>query len=98
MLHDLADIQSSNIGENTNIWQFTVVLPNARIGNDCNICSHCFIENQVIIGDRVTLKAGVYLWDGTEIENDVFIGPNATSKSLHYVSHLLTFLLMYLIM
>lgn len=78
MLHDLADIQSSNIGENTNIWQFTVVLPNARIGNDCNICSHCFIENQVIIGDRVTLKAGVYLWDGTEIENDVFIGPNAT--------------------
>lgn len=44
----------------------------------CNICSHCFIENQVIIGDRVTLKAGVYLWDGTEIENDVFIGPNAT--------------------
>ena len=78
MLHDLADIQSSNIGENTNIWQFTVVLPNARIGNDCNICSHCFIENQVIIGDRVTLKAGVYVWDGTEIENDVFIGPNAT--------------------
>lgn len=78
MLHDLADIQSSNIGENTNIWQFTVVLPNARIGNDCNICSHCFIENQVIIGDRVTLKAGVYLWNGTEIENDVFIGPNAT--------------------
>jgi len=78
MLHNLADIQSSNIGENTNIWQFTVVLPNARIGNDCNICSHCFIENQVIIGDRVTLKAGVYLWDGTEIENDVFIGPNAT--------------------
>ena len=78
MLHDLADIQSSNIGENTNIWQFTVVLPNAKIGNDCNICSHCFIENQVIIGDRVTLKAGVYLWDGTEIENDVFIGPNAT--------------------
>ena len=78
MLHDLADIQSSNIGENTNIWQFTVVLPNARIGNDCNICSHCFIENQVIIGDRVTLKAGVYLWDGTEIENDVFVGPNAT--------------------
>ena len=78
MLHDLADIQSSNIGENTNIWQFTVVLPNARIGNDCNICSHCFIENQVIIGDRVTLKSGVYLWDGTEIENDVFIGPNAT--------------------
>ena len=78
MLHNLADIQSSNIGENTNIWQFTVVLPNARIGNDCNICSHCFIENQVILGDRVTLKAGVYLWDGTEIENDVFIGPNAT--------------------
>jgi acetyltransferase-like isoleucine patch superfamily enzyme/dTDP-4-dehydrorhamnose 3,5-epimerase-like enzyme len=77
-IHKLADIQSKNIGENTRIWQFVVVLPDAKIGADCNICSHCLIENDVIIGDRVTVKSGVQLWDGLRIDNDVFIGPNVS--------------------
>ena len=49
-----------------------------RIGADCNICDHTFIENDVVIGDRVTIKPGVQLWDGIRIEDDVFVGPNAT--------------------
>lgn len=77
-VHPLADLQSPHIGPNTHIWQFVVVLPGARIGADCNICSHCFIENDVIVGDRVTIKNGVQLWDGLRVEDDVFIGPNAT--------------------
>ena len=48
------------------------------IGADANICDHVFIENDVVLGDRVTVKCGVQLWDGLRIENDVFIGPNAT--------------------
>jgi acetyltransferase-like isoleucine patch superfamily enzyme len=55
-----------------------VVLPEAKIGKDCNICSHCFIENKVLVGDRVTIKCGVQLWDGVILEDDVFIGPNVT--------------------
>jgi len=78
MIHQLSDVQSKNIGENTNIWQFCVVLPEAKIGSGCNICSHCFIENDVIIGNNVTVKCGVQLWDGMRIEDDVFIGPNVT--------------------
>ncbi len=78
MIHDLSDVQSSNIGEGTNIWQFCIILQKAVIGCDCNICSHCFIENDVIVGNRVTIKSGVQLWDGLRIENDVFIGPNVT--------------------
>jgi UDP-2-acetamido-3-amino-2,3-dideoxy-glucuronate N-acetyltransferase len=77
-IHKLSDVQSSVIGVNTKIWQYVVVLPNATIGADCNICSHCFIENDVIIGDRVTIKNGVQLWDGLRLGNDVFIGPNVT--------------------
>jgi acetyltransferase-like isoleucine patch superfamily enzyme/dTDP-4-dehydrorhamnose 3,5-epimerase-like enzyme len=77
-IHRLADVQTTRIGEGTRIWQFVVVLPGARIGADCNVCSHCFIENDVVIGDRVTIKNGVQLWDGLRIGNDVFIGPNAT--------------------
>lgn len=77
-VHALADCQSTDIGEQSNIWQFTVILPNAAIGSNCNINSHCFIENDVTIGNNVTIKCGVYLWDGIRIEDNVFIGPNAT--------------------
>ena len=76
--HELADVQSKSIGQRTRIWQFVVILPNAKIGEDCNICSHCFIENDVVVGDRVTIKNGVSLYDGLRVEDDVFIGPNVT--------------------
>lgn len=77
-IHRLADCQSECIGEGTAVWQFTVVLPGARIGRNCNINSHCFVENDVVVGDNVTVKCGVYLWDGISIEDNVFIGPNVT--------------------
>ncbi|EMI41652.1 WxcM-like domain-containing protein [Rhodopirellula sp. SWK7] len=77
-IHPLSDCQSTNIGEGTRVWQFSVVLPEAKVGEDCNICSHCFIENDVVIGNRVTVKCGVQLWDGIRVEDDVFIGPNVT--------------------
>lgn len=78
MIHPLSDVKSANIGEGTNIWQFCVVFPEARIGRNCNICANVLIENDVVIGDNVTVKSGVQLWDGLEIEDDVFIGPNVT--------------------
>ena len=77
-IHALADVHAESIGANTRIWQFVIILPSAKIGEDCNICSHCFIENDVVIGDRVTIKNGVQLWDGLRVGNDVFIGPNVT--------------------
>lgn len=77
-IHPLSDVQSKNIGADTTIWQFVVILPGAQIGNQVNVCSGSFIENDVIIGDRVTIKSGVYLWDGLRVEDDVFIGPNVT--------------------
>jgi acetyltransferase-like isoleucine patch superfamily enzyme len=71
-----SDVQTSAIGENTSIWQYVVVLEKAIIGSDVNICSHCFIENDVIIGNGVTIKNGNQIWDGLRIDDDVFIGPN----------------------
>lgn len=78
MIHKLADVQSQHIGEDTNIWQFVVILKNARIGYNCNINANVFIENDVEIGNNVTVKSGVQIWDGIKIKNNVFIGPNAT--------------------
>lgn len=83
-IHHLADVQSEQIGNNTRIWQFTVVLKGAVIGSDVNICAQCFIENDVKIGNRVTIKNGVQIWDGIELEDDVFIGPNVTFTNDKY--------------
>lgn len=77
-IHQLSDVQARNIGRNTRVWQYVVILQDAIIGDDCNICSHSFIENDVVIGNRVTVKCGVRIWDGVTIEDDVFIGPNVT--------------------
>lgn len=77
-IHPLADVQSENIGDGTQIWQFCVVLKNAVIGKNCNINSQVFIENDVVIGDEVTIKPGVQVWDGVTLEDDVFVGPNVT--------------------
>jgi len=76
--HEYSIINSQDIGDNTSIWQFCIIESNAIIGSDCNICSHCFIESGAVIGNRVTIKNGVYVWDGIHIEDDVFIGPNVT--------------------
>ena len=77
-IHFTADVQSTNIGEGTFIWQFVVILSKAVIGKNCNINCHTFIENDVIIGNNVTIKSGVFVWDGITIQDDAFIGPNVT--------------------
>jgi UDP-2-acetamido-3-amino-2,3-dideoxy-glucuronate N-acetyltransferase len=77
-IHHTAQVQTKNIGKNTEIWQFVIILKNATIGKDCNINSHVFIENDVEIGNNVTIKPGVQLWDGLRVRNNVFIGPNVT--------------------
>jgi UDP-2-acetamido-3-amino-2,3-dideoxy-glucuronate N-acetyltransferase len=77
-VHPQGIVESPNIGPGTRVWAFAHILPGASVGRDCNICDNVFIENDVIIGDRVTIKCGVQLWDGLRVERDVFIGPNAT--------------------
>ena len=78
MIHAKAEVQTHIIGSNTQVWQYAIILKEARIGDYCNINCHTFIENQVTIGNHVTVKSGVYLWDGITIEDHVFIGPNVT--------------------
>lgn len=83
MIHKLADCQAL-VPESTNIWQFCVVLPKAKIGENCNICSHCFIENDAVIGNNVTIKNGVQIWDGITIEDNVQIGANVSFTNDKY--------------
>jgi acetyltransferase-like isoleucine patch superfamily enzyme len=83
-VHPLSDVQTTTIGAGTRIWQFCVVLPGARIGRDCNFNAQVLVENDVVVGNRVTVKPGVQLWDGLRVEDDVFIGPNVTFSNDKY--------------
>ena len=84
MIHEKAEVQTKNIGTNTFVWQHSIILSGAIIGENCNINCHTFIENDVEIGNNVTIKSGVYLWDGIQIENNVFVGPNVTFTNDKY--------------
>ena len=77
-VHKLSDVKTTKIGKDTRIWQYVVAMEGATIGDNCNISAFCLIENDVVVGNNVTIKSGVQLWDGITIEDDVFIGPNVT--------------------
>jgi acetyltransferase-like isoleucine patch superfamily enzyme/dTDP-4-dehydrorhamnose 3,5-epimerase-like enzyme len=83
-VHPQGLCESQRVGKGTRVWAFAHVLPGAVLGSDCNICDHTFIENDVVVGDRVTIKCGVQLWDGVRLEDDVFVGPNATFTNDHF--------------
>jgi acetyltransferase-like isoleucine patch superfamily enzyme/dTDP-4-dehydrorhamnose 3,5-epimerase-like enzyme len=83
-VHPQGICESAAVGRGTRIWAFAHVLPGATLGADCNICDQVFIENDVVLGDRVTVKSGVQLWDGLRVGDDVFIGPNATFSNDKY--------------
>ena len=77
-VHSHALVETEHVGPGTRIWAFAHVMPGAVIGGGCNICDHTYIDPDVVIGDRVTIKTGVYLVDGMRIADDVFIGPQAS--------------------
>jgi UDP-2-acetamido-3-amino-2,3-dideoxy-glucuronate N-acetyltransferase len=77
-IHMLSEVYSKEIGVGSKLWQWSLIFPGAKIGVNCNICAHTLVENDVIIGNDVTVKSGVFLWDGLRVENEVFIGPNAS--------------------
>jgi acetyltransferase-like isoleucine patch superfamily enzyme/dTDP-4-dehydrorhamnose 3,5-epimerase-like enzyme len=79
MIHEKAIVEpGAVIGAGTRVWANAHILPGARIGENCNICDLTFIENDVVLGNRVTVKCGVQIWDGVRLEDNVFVGPNAT--------------------
>jgi len=77
-IHPLALCESRQVGTGTRIDAFAHILPGARIGSHCDLGAGIVIENNVVIGDRVTVKNGVVLCEGAILEDEVFVGPNAT--------------------
>lgn len=78
LFHPAALVEADDIGAGTRVWAFAHVMRGARVGNRCNICDHTFVEVGAVIGNNVTLKNNVCVWMGVTLEDDVFVGPNAT--------------------
>jgi UDP-2-acetamido-3-amino-2,3-dideoxy-glucuronate N-acetyltransferase len=76
-VHELACCESDDVGPRTRIWAFAHVLAGARIGADCNVGGHAFVEGGAVVGDSVTIKNAVLLWSGVTVEDEVFLGPGA---------------------
>src|SRR5688500_6838101 len=83
-IHPRALVEAPHVGHRTRVWAFAHILAGATIGDDCNICDGVYIENDVVVGNRVTVKCGVQLWDGVTLEDEVFVGPNATFTNDHF--------------
>lgn len=70
--------RSVSLGRDSVVWAFTTIREGTEIGSQCAIGSCCYIGMGCKIGNNVRIQHGVFLPDGMEIEDDVFIGPNAT--------------------
>jgi acetyltransferase-like isoleucine patch superfamily enzyme len=74
--HPLAVVESDEVGAGTRVWAWTHIMKGARVGRDCNIGEHCFLESGCSVGDRVTVKNGICIWELVTVEDDAFLGPN----------------------
>ena len=74
-IHQFGLCESEDVGSGTRIWAFAHVLAGAVVGKDCNICDGAFVEGDVVVGNRVTVKNDVMLFAGAKVGDDVFLGP-----------------------
>lgn len=70
--------QNASIGVGTKIWQNVQIREGACIGKHCNISKDVYIDFNVFIGNNCKIQNGVSIFHGVTIEDDVFVGPNAT--------------------
>lgn len=83
-VHRLALNESDHVGSGTRIWAFAHVMGGARVGENCNIGDHAFLESGAVVGNGVTVKNAVCIWEGVKIEDYVFVGPGAMfTNDLH---------------
>jgi dTDP-4-amino-4,6-dideoxygalactose transaminase/acetyltransferase-like isoleucine patch superfamily enzyme len=75
-VHPQAIVDDAEIGQRTRIWAFAHIMSGAKVGADCNIAEHAFIEGGASLGNNVTVKNGVAVWMGVFVEDDAFLGPS----------------------
>ncbi len=64
------------IGEGTKIWHFCHILFGTKIGKNCSFGQNCMVGPNVKIGNNVKTQNNISIYEGLEIEDDVFLGPS----------------------
>jgi len=70
---ETAIVNDSVIGRDTKIWYYANVY-GCTIGKGCTVGSYTEIQNDVVIGNNVTVSSHSFICSLVEIEDDVFIG------------------------
>ena len=73
MIGKTSIVKDTEIGKNSKIFEF-VNIYGSKIGSDCKIGSFVEIQNDTIIGSRVTISTHSFICSLVEIEDDVFVG------------------------
>jgi len=71
------------LGERALLGERAFVRERSAIGASSVIGSACVVDNDVLVGERVRVQSGVYLTAFSVVEDDVFIGPCATTTNDH---------------
>ena len=75
--HETAVIdQDCSIGEGTKIWHFSHIMPNAILGERCNLGQNVVVSPGVVLGNNVKVQNNVSIYTGVICEDDVFLGPS----------------------
>jgi len=76
-VHESAYVDDGvEIGPGTKIWHFCHILTGVRIGRNCTLGQNVMIGPRVRIGDGCKIQNNVSLYEGVDLEDDVFCGPS----------------------
>ncbi len=77
-VHESAIVHETvSLGEGTKVWHFCHIMEYAELGRNCSVGQNCFIGRHVKVGKGVKVQNNVSLYEGLQVEDDVFIGPSA---------------------
>ena len=62
--------------EGVKVWHFCHVMPLAIVGAQSSLGQNTFVASEVKIGARAKIQNNVSLYQGVELEDDVFLGPS----------------------
>jgi len=84
LVHESAYVDAGAvIGAGTRIWHFSHVMGGAHIGARCSLGQNVVVMNSVIIGDNAKIQNNVSLYEGVELEADVFCGPSMVFTNVY---------------
>ncbi len=68
--------EGARIGCGTKIWHFSHIMSGAKIGERCSLGQNVNVASAAVVGNGCRIQNNVSLYDGVELEDDVFLGPS----------------------